>query len=332
MAISSLLDTEIEPEVEAAPEPVFDIPPLPFVLDTDIGTDVDDALALAFALRCPKLELRAVTTVSGDTVRRARIAKMLLRLAGREDVEVAAGIAGEVSDRRRQPEAGHETAMLLGDETEYELSRRDGVTLILEECGAGGCELATVGMQSNLAAALEREPGLATGLQRLTVMGGVFAPVLFLGIPLPPGVDHNLNVDQPASLRALNAGIPSLYVPCDVTMGLWLMSRHVDRLREGDALCRALARQIDIFSARLKKQSRGAIPDDHACLLHDPLAIACMVDRRFVTSELARVTVAMHEGLARTFIDPAAGHEAEIITSVDAPAFADYWLETVLGG
>jgi len=265
-------------------------------------------------------------------VRRARIAKMLLRLAGREDVEVAAGIAGEVSDRRRQPEAGHETAMLLGDETEYELSRRDGVTLILEECGAGGCELATVGMQSNLAAALEREPGLATGLQRLTVMGGVFAPVLFLGIPLPPGVDHNLNVDQPASLRALNAGIPSLYVPCDVTMGLWLMSRHVDRLREGDALCRALARQIDIFSARLKKQSRGAIPDDHACLLHDPLAIACMVDRRFVTSELARVTVAMHEGLARTFIDPAAGHEAEIITSVDAPAFADYWLETVLGG
>ena len=306
--------------------------PIPFILDTDIGTDVDDALALAFALRCPKLELRAVTTVSGDTVRRARIAKMLLRLAGREDVEVAAGIAGEVSDQRRQPEAGHETAMLHGNETEYALSDRDGVTLIVEECGEDTVELATVGMQSNLAAALEREPGVAVEMPRLTVMGGVFAPVEFLGTPLGPWVDHNLNVDQPASIRALNAGIPSLYVPCDVTMGAWLMSHHVDRLRQGDELCRALARQIDIWSVELKKRGRGVIPDDHACLLHDPLAIACMVDRRFVTSELARVTVAMHGGLARTFIDPAAGHEAEIITSVDAPAFADYWLETVLGG
>ncbi|TAK70530.1 MAG: nucleoside hydrolase, partial [Dehalococcoidia bacterium] len=194
MAISSLLDTEIETEAKEALEPVFDIAPLPFVLDTDIGTDVDDALALAFALRCPKLELRAVTTVSGDTVRRACIAKMLLRLAGREDVEVAAGVAGEVSDARRQPEAGHETAMLLGDDTEYELSARDGVTLIVEECGgAGGCELATVGMQSNLAAALDREPALATELSRLTVMGGVFAPVEFLGMPVPPAIDHNLN-------------------------------------------------------------------------------------------------------------------------------------------
>ncbi len=77
---------------------------------------------------------------------------------------------------------------------------------------------------------------------------------------------------------------------------------------------------------------RGAIPEDHACLLHDPLTVACMVDRRFVTSERVRVTVAMHEGHVRTFIDPAAGHEAEVVTSVDAPAFADFWLETVLRG
>ncbi|HUH08060.1 MAG TPA: nucleoside hydrolase, partial [Egibacteraceae bacterium] len=61
-------------------------------LDTDIGTDVDDALALAFAVRHPDIELRAVTTVSGDTRRRARIAATLLSLAGRDDIEVAAGL------------------------------------------------------------------------------------------------------------------------------------------------------------------------------------------------------------------------------------------------
>lgn len=303
--------------------------PVDLILDTDIGTDVDDALALAFALRHPGIELRAVTTVSGDTLRRARIAKMLLLLAGRDDVEVAAGVRGEVSQPMRQPEAGHEDAMLLGDERDLPISERDAVTLLLEECEAHRCTVATVGMQSNVAAALERDPGFAADAGRLAVMGGVFAPVRFLGNDLPPSVDHNLNVDQPASLRALNAGMRSLYVPCDVTFNTWLLSSHVERLRTGDALGRALAAQIDIWGAHLRRMGRGVIPDGHACLLHDPLTVACLVDRRFVTSTTARVTVAMHQGHVRTFIDPAAGQEAEIITSVDAAGFADFWLETV---
>jgi purine nucleosidase len=300
------------------------------ILDTDIGTDVDDALALAFAVRHPEINLRAVTTVSGDTLLRARIAKMLLLLAGRDDVEVAAGERGAVSQPMRQPEAGHEEAMLLGDERELPISERDGVTLLLEECEGQRCEVATVGMQSNVAAALAQDPGFADEVPRLTVMGGVFGPVRFLDAELPVTVDHNLNVDQPASLRALNAGIPALYVPCDVTFRAWLMAPHLERLRRGDRLCRALARQIDIWAAHLRRMGRGVIPDDHVCLLHDPLAVACTVDRRFVTTMQARVTVAMHQGHVRTFIDPAAGHEAEIVTSVDAAGFADFWLETVL--
>jgi purine nucleosidase len=301
------------------------------ILDTDIGTDVDDALALAFALRHPGIELRAVTTVSGDTVRRARIAKKLLLLAGRDDIEVAAGARGEQSQPQRSAEAGHEDAMLGDVAGDLTLSTRDGVTLLLEECEAGRCEVATVGMQSNVAAALERDPGFAHDVARLAVMGGVFAPVRFLGAELPPSIDHNLNVDQPASLRALSAGIPTLYVPGDVTMGSWLMAHHLERLRRGDALCRELARQIDIWQAHLRRRSLGFIPEDHVCLLHDPLTVACTVDRRYVTAETMRVTVAMHEGCVRTFIDPAAGHEAEVVTSLDAPGFAEFWLETVLG-
>lgn len=304
--------------------------PLPFILDCDIGTDVDDALALAFAVRHPDLALQAVTTVSGNTVRRALIAKKLLVLAGREDIEVAAGERGEQSQAQRSAEAGHEDEMLGPVLEELEISERDAVSLLLEESELAPIEVATVGMQSNIAAALERDPSFATGVSRLTVMGGVFAPVSFLGNELPPSVDHNLNVDQRAALRALNAGIPTLYVPCDVTMGAWLRMRHLDALRSGDALCRELARQIDVWVPRLHSMGRGIVPDDYICLLHDPLAVACMVDRRFVTSMRAKVTVAMHQGHVRTFIDPAAGHEAEIITSVDADAFADFWTETVL--
>jgi inosine-uridine nucleoside N-ribohydrolase len=162
-------------------------------------------------------------------------------------------------------------------------------------------------------------------------MGGVFAPVTFLDNELPVTIDHNLNVDQPASIRALNAMMHRLWIGCDVTMGTWLTASQLDRLRKGDQLCRELARQIDIFRPSLQEMGRGIVPEEYVCLLHDPFAVCCMVDRRFAASITARVTVAMHQGHVRTFIDPAAGQEAEIITSVDAPAFAEFWLETVLG-
>jgi purine nucleosidase len=312
--------------------------PIDLILDTDIGSDVDDALALAFAIAHPEINLRAVTTVSGDTVRRARIAKKLLLFAGRDDIEVAAGERGEQSQPHRSAEGGTEDAVLGDDARELPISPRDAVSLLLDEFGAADAgptarrplELAVVGMQSNVAAALERDPSFAADVSRVAVMGGVFAPVMFLGNELPPAIDHNLNVDQPASLRALNTPMKRFFVPCDVTMTAWLTADQLDTLRTGDLLCRELARQIDIFTPRMHNLGRGLIPDDYVALLHDPLAVACTVDRRFVSSMTERVTTAMHQGHVRTFIDPAAGFEAEIITSVDWRGFSAFWLETVM--
>jgi purine nucleosidase len=303
--------------------------PLSFILDTDIGTDVDDALALAFALRHPDLDLRAVTTVSGDTQRRARIAKKLLLLAGRDDIEVAAGVQCEAPVGRRV-EHGREGEGLIEDGKGLAISERDAVTLLIDECSAHHYEIATVGMQSNIATTLEREPRFVGYVPRLTVMGGAFGPVRMLGNELPQG-EHNLNSDPGAALRSLNSRFDILYVPVDVTMQAWLLSSHVDALRRGDALCVALAQQIDVWTPILRGMGRGTIPDDHVALLHDPLAVACMVDRRFVTSERKKVTVALHEGNVRTFTDPAGGWECEIVTSVDSRGFAAFWLETVLG-
>jgi len=64
------------------------------ILDTDIGTDVDDALALALAIKSRKdIELRAVTTVHGNVNLRAKIAKKILKISGLEYIPVAAEIA-----------------------------------------------------------------------------------------------------------------------------------------------------------------------------------------------------------------------------------------------
>src|SRR5215471_10834389 len=61
------------------------------VLDTDIGTDIDDAWALGYALKSPSLDLLGVTISDGDTAQRARLACKLLAKFGRTDVPVAVG-------------------------------------------------------------------------------------------------------------------------------------------------------------------------------------------------------------------------------------------------
>src|SRR6187200_490593 len=70
-------------------------PPALVIFDTDIGTDIDDAYALAALIHRPELEVRGVTTVSSDAVQRARLAAKLLALAGGKwsKVPVYAGIS-----------------------------------------------------------------------------------------------------------------------------------------------------------------------------------------------------------------------------------------------
>ncbi|MGH9026090.1 MAG: nucleoside hydrolase [Acidimicrobiia bacterium] len=176
------------------------------ILDTDIGTDVDDAFALALTVRHPDIDLRAVTTVSGDTIRRAAIAATLLRLAGRDDVEVAAGIGGHEA----RAWLGHEGEGLTVDDP-APAATRDAVTLVVECTHEQPLTVATVGMQSNIARALDRDPTVAERIPLLAVMGGAFASIHYEGRTLPPSSDHNLVTDPDASVRALNAGLPTLY-------------------------------------------------------------------------------------------------------------------------
>src|SRR5689334_4523922 len=59
-----------------------DAAPVPVILDTDIGTDIDDAYALAALMQRHDLQLLGVTTVSGDAVARARLAAKFLARGG----------------------------------------------------------------------------------------------------------------------------------------------------------------------------------------------------------------------------------------------------------
>src|SRR5437667_3900789 len=160
---------------------------VPILLDTDIGTDIDDAFALALVMRSPELELLGVTTVSGDTAARARLAAKLLWESGLQFVPVAAGKPGKPlpqeqtrwADGFSSPQIRQEPAL---DLLKAEIERRPGkITLV------------AIGPLTNVAELIEREPATASKLKRIAPMGGSIAHGY--GQALEPAAEYNIASD-----------------------------------------------------------------------------------------------------------------------------------------
>ena len=125
---------------------------IPIILDTDIGTDIDDAFTLALILHSPELDLLAVTTASGDTQARARLAAKLLREAGRPEVAVAAGEPGKPLPI--------DQCRWAGDFSSPALTQQPAVEFLKEqiEKRPGEITLVPIGPLTNVGALLRRYP------------------------------------------------------------------------------------------------------------------------------------------------------------------------------
>ena len=172
----------------------------PVVLDTDIGSDVDDTWALAQVLRSPELDLKLVLTDTGEARYRAALAAKLLEVAGRTDVDVGLGRDfGPMADEHR-----HQGPWLKG----YDLGKYPGrvhedgvgalITLVMSS--PQPVTIIAVGPVPTLAAALEREPRLAARC-RFVGMHGSFDVGYGGGAP---AAEANVKGD-PAGLRAVLA-------------------------------------------------------------------------------------------------------------------------------
>src|SRR3954449_12969392 len=83
--------------------------PEKIIIDTDIGDDIDDAFAVALALRSPELQILGISTTFGDTETRAKLLDRLLGEVGRSDIPVAVGTPTTNINftQKRYAEGGH---------------------------------------------------------------------------------------------------------------------------------------------------------------------------------------------------------------------------------
>src|SRR5260370_16214549 len=107
--------------------------PIPVFLDTDIGDDIDDALALALALQSPELKVLGISTVLQDGPQRAALVWRILQLYGRTDIPVGIGaeqplLAPPRTGPVRQAEALRPQDAIPADR------RRNGLELLIDTC------------------------------------------------------------------------------------------------------------------------------------------------------------------------------------------------------
>jgi purine nucleosidase len=280
--------------------------PVPVVLDTDIGDDIDDAWALSCCIRHPAIELLGVTTVLRDTELRAAQARLLLEAAGETAIEVAAG-ERSTSDREFPLTRNCQADVLSPqDEDRLRPGRTDGVRFLAEAIEAHpGCTLLPVGPFTNVGKLVLEYPEAFAKLGRLVIMGGHV-------IPDRESPEYNASVDPRATRLMFEAGKPLLMVGLDVTLKCVMKPEELGEIEAKDTpLSRAIMTMTRLWQKAGAKEGQ---PPRMPCI-HDPLAALVCAEPDLVTTEMMHLDIDEGGRCLRGEGEP----NAEVAVSVDAP-------------
>jgi inosine-uridine nucleoside N-ribohydrolase len=253
------------------------------ILDTDLGDDIDDAFALALALKSPELKLLGITTAFGDTELRARLVDRYLAAVERFDITVGAGVATKADNvftqaaYAKQHQSHCLQSLLTATPSTNNAcsvggpTHEDGVQFLLDQIRAhpGQITLIAIGPLTNVEEAVKRDPETFRKLKRVVMMGGS----IYRGygdLSAPPSSEWNVNRD-PAGLRALlDSGVPVFMMPLDSTQVQLQTKERESIFSHGSPL-------TDQLTLLYHQWMAGSEGHPTAPTLFDPVAVAYAV-------------------------------------------------------
>jgi len=190
------------------------VAPEKIIIDTDIGDDIDDAFAVALALRSPEMQIMGITTTFGDTEARAKIVDRMLGEVGRQDIAVAMGAPTHGPNPISQRSYGNGGHFARS-------SHPAALEFVLDQIrrSPGEITLVCIGPLVNVGAMIDRDLPTFRKLKRVVIMGGSvdrgygdpYAP------PTPPQPEWNIKNDPRAAQKLFASGVPLYVMPLDST-------------------------------------------------------------------------------------------------------------------
>lgn len=295
------------------------------LIDTDPGQDIDDLLAIFFALLRPELDIKAITTVTLPSPKRARLVKRLLRYVGRTDIPVAAGMElplrqlsdGEIREQHDFSRTMNHYSFAEPEDPLDEPGAEDAVDLIIRtvEENPGEVILACIAPLTNIACALRKKPDIASKIKSIAMMGGETAL---------NRCEHNVVFDYVAADIVLSSGIPISMGTWDVTRRFALSKEDCEQFRQHTSpVCQALARAIDVWHP-VQAWKPGPV-------MYDLFPLVWAFDRSYYTTQPMSVRVETGGNYTRgmTVIGGNATN-IEVTTDIRADALRELYFQTVL--
>ncbi len=295
--------------------------PIPVIIDTDAGNDIDDAFALALLLQSPEVDVRAVVTSRFESETRARLVWKILRAYGRPDIPLASGAGdGLMTLQERRPTPQFQA--LTPQDTLPPNAVGRGVPLLIETLlqSPEKITLVPIGPLTNIALALKTDPRITAKIERIVLMGGAFE----MNRP-----ETNIVNDPVAAAIVFESGVPITAVGQDVTRQVPLTAANLERIAKvGHPATQLLIQLVD----RWHTWRVGQDP-----VLHDPLAVAVVfrpelctfADGQVAVETAGTYTRGMTRFTPREALPKDGPATARVARTVDAAAFVELFTQRV---
>ncbi len=299
---------------------------IPVIIDTDIGSDIDDTWALAMALGCPELDIKMIVSATGDTDYRAKIICKLLEEAGRTDIPVAVGLPFESeAERKRELQTAYVEDYSLGDYPG--IVHQDGIAAMARAIMAVDAPdkvaLVCIGPLPNIDELLRTEPRVCEKARFIGMHGSVFK-----GYFGTDEIHAEFNVKQhlECARRVLSSDFDITITPLDTCGVIRLRDEHYRQLLEG----RGNAMRVVLENYRIWLQAMGKGLDAAATrssILFDTVAIYLALGEELLEMQSLHLSVT-DEG--KTVLDEH-GKPMRVATGwKDLPKFYDLLVRRLL--
>ena len=264
------------------------------IIDTDPGTD--DAMAILLALNAPQLRVEALTVVPGNVTAAQGLenALKLVSLAGRPDIPVAPGAQKPLLQKLVTAET-HGADGLAGVSLPPARSAPDtrfAPDLIIELVHRYPHEitLVTLGPLTNVALALSKDPSIAGLVKEVVLMGGAIT-----GGNVDAVAEFNIYVDPEAAQVVFQGGFPLTMVGLEIGRKALFRREHLALLQKTHGTQNDFAARVLEYLVNLCETKYGL----KGAPLYDPTAMAAVIDRSLITTQLMHVDVELRGELTR---------------------------------
>lgn len=271
------------------------------LLDTDIGSDIDDAVCLAYLLANPECDLLGVTTVTGQALQRAQMASALMKVAGK-DIPIYPGVETPLLVTQRQPEAPQAAALTRWPHRET-FPQGKAIEFMRRTIRAhpGEVTLLGIGPLTNIALLFCVDREIPRLLKEVVLMCGIFTDT----IPGAGPLEWNAMLDPQATAIVYRAPVPKFRsIGLDVTLKVSMAADEV-RQRFDIPRLRPVRDFAEVFFSHAERLT-----------FHDPLAATTIFNDRIVTFEPGTVTIDLDKEPGRTLWQPQAAGQPETGHSV----------------